>query len=161
MAAQGSAQRRLYQLHLSGCIRCEKKLDAARPDYVPSVKFTTAYQSASSQLAGMDVYSPESPKGKAGQLALDQLVVAYDAILAEDGPVYAAANKSTVTPWIGFTIDTVSNYQANVDLAATLPAPYAWIRPTTKAKHPHSINSALSTTSLPFSKSMRGRSATR
>jgi hypothetical protein len=109
----------------------KKKLDAARsarPDYVPSAKFTTAYQAAVSQLAGVDVYSPESAKGKAGQLALDQLAVAYDALLAEHGPVYAAANKSTVTPWIGFTIDTVSNYQANVDLAATLAAPYAWIR---------------------------------
>jgi hypothetical protein len=109
----------------------KKKLDAARsarPDYVPSAKFTAAYQAASSQLAGVDVYSPESAKGKAGQLALDQLAVAYDAMLAEHGPVYAAANKSTVTPWIGFTIDTVSNYQVNVDLAAMLAAPYAWIR---------------------------------
>jgi len=109
----------------------KKKLDAARsarPDYVPSAKFNTAYQAASTQLAGVDVYSPESAKGKAGQLALDQLAVAYDAMLAEHGPVYAAANKSTVVPWIGFTIDTVSNYQANVDLAATLAAPYAWIR---------------------------------
>jgi hypothetical protein len=109
----------------------KKKLDAARavrPDYVPSAKFNTAYQAASSQLASVDVYSPESAKGKAGQLALDNLAVAYDALLAEHGPVYAAAIKSTVTPWIGFTIDTVSNYQANVDLAASLAAPYAWIR---------------------------------
>jgi len=109
----------------------KKKLDAARaarPGYVPSSKFNTAYQAAASQLAGVDVYSPEAAKGKAGQLALDQLAVAYDAMLAENGPVYAAANKSTLTPWIGFTIDTVSNYQANVDLAASLAAPYAWIR---------------------------------
>jgi len=109
----------------------KKKLDAARaarPDYVPSAKFTTAYQAATSQLAGVDVYSPESAKGKAGQLALDNLAVAYDAMLAEHGPDYAAANKATLTPWIGFTIDTVSNYQSNVDLAATLAAPYAWIR---------------------------------
>jgi len=109
----------------------KKKLDAARaarPGYVPSAKFTTAYQDASSQLAGLDAYSPESAKGKAGQLALDQLAVAYDAMLAEHGPVYAAANKSTVRPWIGFTINTVSNYEANVDLAATLAAPFAWIR---------------------------------
>ena len=109
----------------------KKKLDAARatrPDYVPSAKFNSAYQAASSQLASVDVYSPEATKGKAGQLALDQLAVAYDAILAEHGPIYAAANKSAVTPWIGFTIDAVSNYQANVDLAASLAAPYAWIR---------------------------------
>ena len=109
----------------------KKKLDvarAARPDYVPSGNFTTAYQAAASMLAEVDLYSPESAKGKAGQLALDQLAVAYDAMLAEHGPVYAAASKSIITPWIGFTIDAVLNYQANVDLAATLAAPYAWIR---------------------------------
>jgi hypothetical protein len=109
----------------------KKKLDAARaarPDYVPSGNFTTAYQSATSLLAEVDLYSPESAKGKAGQLALDQLAVAYDAMLAEHGPEYAAANKFTVTPWIGFTIDTDSDYQANIDLAAALAAPYAWIR---------------------------------
>jgi len=109
----------------------KKKLDAARaarPDYVPSGNFTTAYQSGTSLLAEVDLYSPEFAKGKAGQLALDQLAVAYDAMLAEHGPEYAAANKFTVTPWIGFTIDTDSDYQANIDLAAALAAPYAWIR---------------------------------
>lgn len=108
-----------------------RRLDAARaarPDYVPSSAFTNAYQAAVAQLASVDVYSPESAKGKAGQLALDNLAVAYDALLAEHGPVYAAANKSTLVPWIGFTIDTVSNYQTNVDLAASLAGPYAWIR---------------------------------
>jgi hypothetical protein len=109
----------------------KKKLDAAsaaRPDYMPSAIFTTAYQAAASLLAEVDLYSPESAKGKAGQLALDQLAVAYDAMLAEHGPEYAAANKFTVTPWIGFTIDTYSDYQGDIDLAAALAAPYAWIR---------------------------------
>ncbi len=109
----------------------KKKLDAAlaaRPDYTASTKFNTAYQSASNQLASVDVYSPESAKGKAGQLALDQLAVAYDALLQEHGPIFARNNKSTLAPWLGFTIDTVSNYQANLDLAASLTAPYGWIR---------------------------------
>ena len=109
----------------------KKKLDAAlaaRADYVPSAKFTTAYQSASAHLAAVDAYSPEATKGKEGQLALDDLAVAYDALLAEYGPVYARNNKATLTPWLGFTIDTVSGYQTNCDLAASLAAPYGWIR---------------------------------
>lgn len=108
-----------------------KKLDAAlaaRPDYVASAKFNTAYQAAVALLAGVDVYSPESAKGKAGQLALDQLAVAYDTLLQEHGPVFARNNKTTLAPWLGFTIDTVSNYQANIDLAANLTAPFGWIR---------------------------------
>ena len=108
-----------------------KKLDAAlaaRPGYVASQKFTTAYQAAATQLASVDVYSPESAKGKAGQLALDQLAVAFDTLLMEHGPVFARNNKASLTPWLGFTIDSVSNYQANLDLAASLTAPYGWIR---------------------------------
>ena len=109
----------------------KKKLDAAlaaRPDYVPSAKFTTAYQSASAHLSAVDAYSPEATKGKEGQLALDELAVAYDALLAEYGPVYARNNKAALAPWLGFTIDTVSGYQTNCDLAASLAAPYGWIR---------------------------------
>ncbi len=109
----------------------KKKLDAAlaaRPDYVASAKFNTAYQAAATQLASVDAYSPEPSKGKAGQLALDNLAVAYDVLLAEYGPVFARANKATLSPWLGFTIDTVSNYQVNLDLAANLAAPYGWIR---------------------------------
>ena len=109
----------------------KKKLDAAlsaRPDYVRSTKFNSAYQAASTQLASVDAYSPESAKGKAGQLALDQLAVAYDALLAEHGPVFARNNKAKLMPWLGFTIDRVSGYQANLDLASKLTAPFGWIR---------------------------------
>lgn len=109
----------------------KKKLDAAlaaRPDYAASEKFTTAYLAASTQLALVDVYSPESAKGKAGQLALDQFAVAFDTLLKEHGPVFALNNKATLMPWLGFTIDTVSNYRERLDLAASLTAPYGWIR---------------------------------
>jgi len=124
----------------------KKKLDAAlaaRPGYVASQKFTTAYQAATSQLALVDVYSPESAKGKAGQLALDQLAVAYDTLLQEHGPVFARNNKTTLMPWLGFTIDTVSNYQANLDLAASLIAPYGWIRVVFDASEGPSTYTAL------------------
>lgn len=124
----------------------KRKLDAARaerPDYVPSGNFTAAYQAASSQLASVDAYSPESAKGKAGQLALDQLAVAYDALLAEHGPVYAAANKATLAPALGFTIDTVSGYQANLDLAASLAGPFGWVRVVFDAGEPPATYSAL------------------
>ena len=108
-----------------------RKLDAAlaaRPDYMQSAKFSSAYQAAATQLASVDAYSPESSKGKAGQLALDQLAVAYDTLLQEHGPVFARNNKASLAPWLGFTIDTVSNYQVNLDLAASLTAPFGWIR---------------------------------
>ncbi|MFZ4778809.1 MAG: hypothetical protein ACOYM3_25870, partial [Terrimicrobiaceae bacterium] len=109
----------------------KKRLDAAlaqRMDYVPSVKFQNAYNSAVAHLGSVDAFSTESVKGREGQLALDQLAIAYDAILAEHGPVLARNNKSTLVPWLAVTIDTTSNYQQNLDLASSITAPFGWIR---------------------------------
>ncbi len=110
----------------------KRRLDAAltaRPDYVHSTTFQTAYDSAVAHIAAATAGgATESTKGKEGYLALDQLAVAYDALLAEYGPVYAHANLGTRTPWLGVTIDTTINYQANLDLAATLTQPYGWVR---------------------------------
>ena len=110
----------------------KRRLDAAlvaRPDYVHSATFQTAYDSAVAHIAAANAGgATESTKGKEGYLALDQLAVAYDALLAEYGPAYAHANLGTRTPWLGVTIDTTANYQANLDLAATLTQPYGWVR---------------------------------
>lgn len=110
----------------------KRRLDAAltaRPDYVHSTAFQAAYDSAVAHIAAANVGgATESTKGREGYLALDQLAVAYDALLAEYGPVYAHANLGTHTPWLGMTIDTVTGYQANLDLAATLTQPYGWVR---------------------------------
>lgn len=108
-----------------------RRLDAAlsdRPNYQPSENFQTAYNSAIAHLNIANGSSSESVKGAEGQLALDQLSLAYDALLAEYGPAYASAQLASQTPWLGVTIDRVENYQTNLDLAASLTQPYGWIR---------------------------------
>lgn len=109
----------------------KRRLDealAARSGYIRSAQFQNAYNSAASRLAAIGAFSSESTKGKEGQLALDDLAVAYDLLLAENGPQRAGREQSARLPWIGFTIDTVSGYQANLDLAAKLGGPYGWVR---------------------------------
>ena len=109
----------------------KRRLDAAlaaRPNYLRSTQFQEAYNRAANRLAAIGTFTAESTKGKEGQLALDDLAVAYDLLLKEHGPQRAGRDQSTRMPWIGFTIDTVSNYQTNLDLAAKLGGPYAWIR---------------------------------
>jgi hypothetical protein len=107
------------------------KLDAAiaaRPDYQPSAKFRQAYDDAASHLAAADSNPDQAIKGKEGQLALDQLAIAYDDLLTEHGPVFARANRGSLTPWLGLTIDRTDNYPANLDLAVSLTQPYGWVR---------------------------------
>ena len=109
----------------------KRRLDAAlaaRPNYLRSAQFQDTYNRAANRLSAIGVFTAEATKGKEGQLALDDLAVAYDLLLKEHGPQRAGREQSVRMPWIGFTIDTVSNYQANLDLAAKLGGPYAWIR---------------------------------
>jgi len=109
----------------------KRRLDealAARPDYVRSTQFQDTYNRAANRLAAIGTFTAEATKGKEGQLALDDLAVAYDLLLREHGPQRAGREQSARLPWIGFTIDTVSGYQTNLDLAAKLAGPYAWIR---------------------------------
>jgi len=109
----------------------KRRLDSAlrtRPDYQPSLSFQNAYNSAVSHINTANNSSQESIKGSEGQLALDQLAIAYSALLSEYGPAYTRAHLENRTPWLGVTIDTTSNYQANLDLAASLTQPYGWVR---------------------------------
>jgi hypothetical protein len=109
----------------------KRRLDAAlaaRPNYLRSAQFQDTYNRVANRLSAIGVFTAEATKGKEGQLALDDLAVAYDLLLKEHGPQRAGREQSVRMPWIGFTIDTVSNYQANLDLAAKLGGPYAWIR---------------------------------
>lgn len=116
-----------YQAALDEKRRLDAAL-AARPDYVQSSAFQTAYNSAVAHITTANGSGSQSVKGSEGQLALDQLAVAYDTLLSEYGPAYAHAHLATQTPWLGVTIDTVTNYQANLDLAASLTQPYGWVR---------------------------------
>lgn len=101
---------------------------AARPDYVPSAKFTDAYTQAQAILDAIPLRATEPVKGRAGQRALDLFAVAYDALLAEHGPQRAIAQASTGLPWLGANIESAANYTATLDLAASLTQPYGWVR---------------------------------
>ena len=122
---------------------------AARAGFVGSAAFNTAYNTASNQLYTADHSADDAVKGAQGQLALNQLVVAYDLLLKEYGPVYARANHSTTVPWLGFTIEDLSYYTADLDKLAAMAGPYAWVRfvmqpGTTPATYSAAINYAKS-----------------
>ncbi len=101
---------------------------AARPDYQPSQKFRTAYDEAAGHISAADASPDQSVKGKEGQLALDRLAVAYDALLFEHGPAFVRAARADAPPWLGLTIDRTAHYRKTLDLAASLTMPYGWIR---------------------------------
>jgi hypothetical protein len=101
---------------------------AARPDYQPSREMRTAYDEAAGHMAAADASTEQSLKGKEGQLALDRLAAAYNALLFEHGPACARATCAQVPPWLGLTIDRTTDYRKTLDLAASLTQPYGWIR---------------------------------
>lgn len=109
----------------------KRRLDAAvaaRPDYQASATFQSAYQSAANYIQTANGSSAQAVKGKNGQLALDQLNIAFDALLAEYGPVYAHNQLASQTPWLGVTVDRLDNYQGMLDMAASMTQPYGWVR---------------------------------
>ncbi len=109
----------------------KRRLDAAlgaRPDYQPSAAFQSAYQSAAAYIQTAKGSSDQAVKGKNGQLALDQLNIAFDLLLAEYGPQYAHNHLGSQTPWLGVTVDRLENYQAVLDIAASSAQPYGWVR---------------------------------
>jgi hypothetical protein len=101
---------------------------AARPDYVWSANFTALYSAATNCVAAADASSVDSVRGAQGQLALEQLAVAYDTLLKEYGPFYARSHQSTTMPWLGFTMEDVSNYQSDMNKLKAMAGPYAWVR---------------------------------
>ena len=109
----------------------KRRLDAAlavRSDYTRLATFTAAYNAAVACLAVADQSAVDSVKGAQGQLALEQLVVASDVLLKEYGPVYAAAHKSGASPWLGFTMEDVTKYKADLDKLAAMAGSYGWVR---------------------------------
>lgn len=116
-----------YQAALDSMTKLNAEL-AARPDYRPSAAFTSAYNAAAADIATANGASDQSVKGKYGQLALDQLATATDLMLYEYGTYYAHAHLSAQTPWLGLTLDTITNYQSNLDLAEQIAGPYGWVR---------------------------------
>jgi hypothetical protein len=101
---------------------------AARPDYQHSQKFRTAYDEAAGHISVADASPNQSLKGREGQLALDRLAVAYDALLSEHGLAFARVARVDSPPWLGLTVDRTAHYRKTLDLAASLTQPYGWIR---------------------------------
>lgn len=108
-----------------------RRLDAAlaaRPDYSRSTNFNAAYSAASNCIAIADASALDSVRGAQGQLALEQLVCAYDLLLKEYGPIYARAHKSATAPWLGVTLEDVTNYKTDLDKLAAMAGNFAWAR---------------------------------
>jgi hypothetical protein len=101
---------------------------ANRPTYKHSSSFEAFYKRALYYLALADRSTDESIRGKNGQLALDNVAQAMDILLREYGPVFAYDQLEFRSPWIGFTIDDISNYKTKLKLAYNLAGPYTWIR---------------------------------
>jgi hypothetical protein len=109
----------------------KRRLDAAinaRPDYVMSSGFMDAYDRAGSHLANAKASSSDAVRGKEGQLALDDLAIAQDAMLAEYGIDYSRRHLATRAPMIGVTLDRVNSYAANLDKAKQIAGGYGWVR---------------------------------
>lgn len=116
-----------YQAALDYKLKLDNALKA-RPDYVKSEKFKTAYDNADKHIKAAQSAGSDSVKGTEGQKALNELAAAYDTLLYEYGPYYAAKNIKAQTPMLAVTIDRTSDYQSNLDTVARIASPYAWIR---------------------------------
>jgi hypothetical protein len=110
----------------------KRRLDAAlatRPDYTRTTNFNSAYAAASNNLATANATTNDSVRGAQGQLALDQLVAAYDTLLREYGPTFARKNATTNNPpWLGVTMEDVGAYQADLDKLAAMAGQFGWVR---------------------------------
>ncbi len=101
---------------------------AARPDYAPSTNFNKAYSAAVKELDRAAQTTSPSVRGARGQKALEQLYLAFDLMLKEYGPAFARANKSRTTPWLGVTLEDITQYRWDLDKLAAMAGPYAWVR---------------------------------
>lgn len=108
-----------------------RKLDlsrANRPAYVPSSSFNFHYHRAVGLLQRAASATDEAQKGKAGQLALNDLALATDLLLREYGIAFVRSRLSSQFPWIGFTLDTIDRYRDLLDLAKNIAGRMAWVR---------------------------------
>ncbi len=110
-----------------------RKLNAAlavRTNYAPSPAFTSAYNAAANCISIANSSPTGAVQGAQGQMALDQLVVAYDLLLKEYGPVYALNDirAGSTTPWLAVTMESVDTYQSDMNTLAAMSGPFAWVR---------------------------------
>lgn len=116
-----------YQAALDTRRRLDEAL-AARPDYVRSGVFRTAYGRAVEHLKVAASTSSEPVRGKEGYLALADLAEAFDSMLAEYGIVYRKSHLDQLSPWMGVTLDDIRNFSDSLTIADSATKPYSWIR---------------------------------
>lgn len=108
----------------------KRRLDAAitaRPSYVPSAAYTTAYNQAVSLIASANAATTDSDRGKYGQQALDAVDRAYSIMLQEYGPAYA--NAHSTNPWFGLTLDDPAVYTSWATLyPSVVGTSRGWVR---------------------------------
>jgi hypothetical protein len=98
----------------------------ARPTYVKSKAFETAYEEGTSNLKSAEAASTDAERGKYGQRALNGISHAYQLLLTEYGPLYAHENKTE--NWAGLTVDNPSVYSEWPSLATSVVEPGGWVR---------------------------------
>jgi len=101
---------------------------AARPGYRPSPAFRAAYARAAGRLAAAETETGAAARGREGARALDDLALATDLMLAEDGVARAACRAGRAAPWLGVTLDTTDAGAERLSLAARLVGPGGWVR---------------------------------
>ena len=107
----------------------QRRLNAAltaRPTYVKSKAFETAYAEGTSNLKSAEAAGTDAERGKYGQRALNWISQAYQLLLTEYGPTYAHENKTE--NWAGLTVDNPSVYSEWPKLATSVVEPTGWVR---------------------------------
>gem|GEM_PF-2034617 len=97
------------------------KLDDAmsrRPDYVPSVEFSTSNQQAVDLLTAAQEAGDEPSRGALGQQALDALAYAFETLLRDYG--LQRARSLTQSYWWGVTVDRINKQQQVIDSVSDL-----------------------------------------
>jgi hypothetical protein len=92
---------------------CWKRLNdalAARPQYVPSQRFQALRAEAQARLAQAKSAGSDADRGKHGQVALDQILQAYETLLRDYGIQRSKALRGRGLRW-GFTLDRRARFK--------------------------------------------------
>jgi hypothetical protein len=112
----------------------KRRLDNAVRDRkwrTPSNVYIKRYRSAETELGIAEKADSEAVRGAYGSKAFDDLTDAYYLMLSEYGVKSFRECSGKYTDdgkWVGFTVDSVSDYKAKCDLAKKLGGDNTWIR---------------------------------
>lgn len=96
---------------------------AARPGYVAGAGFSRHRSAAENELLAARSAGSDMERGLHGQRALDEIALAFQALLSGYGVQRGRANAAAGVPiWWGVTIDRTDNYETILDSVAALTA---------------------------------------